>query len=772
MKNRKQKAYILLSLGIALFLSISFILLITFFNSSFTPTYEITEFEVANITTQSADLYWKGYSETDGFKILYKQSQSTGAYKGVYSKNVYTDYLYTKGYMYNIKLKDLKPSTQYLVEVWNDDIKLIEKEFTTLEIKEEIDLPNPVAGESFLGSWMKISKNSNVYIVRTDFQGRWSLDGNLVGDNYDTKIYASSIIAKDTFIETLLNQNVFAVQSVNCDEITYSNINTQVKAYAESIQNALELNNGSSDGGPKYLKCYQDVYCEAEKNGVNPRWALTNWMHESNASDYENSNSLGADFGVECCGVPPYNFQAQLGFFLSLTHDPCECKGSCSKEEYYCCWANNYLYGNNSKTCSDSTQSYLTSLLFYYYLTVNRVLPQDFDRMLAGLPSSIKNSGIDVTCGSTDPIEEYRKIVDPDPPNPDPPEPTEGICCALKITNKEEFRGDYEDNAEKTCDQIWRVGRGVYGGQIEYSVELEGLDRSSCEKWWEGICCKDSGGYEWTPLRNCNNKAVEYKTYKKCLEANKTPEDEKVCCLDTEKYKWVDKSSCDNIINKYKTRKVCLAANEEPEEEMLCCLDSNEYEWREKSSCKNFVEKYQTEYACLQANGREVSLEIDLYKGYNFIAINASDPSKPLTAAKLLKNPAIILIATFKDGIWNEIMYREGETVKGTNFDLEKGNAYLIATTTNFEIQYSGRTFTEFSWDGMKGWQFIPAQALDPYSNTKSIVLSFDTVDVTQVGLWNKELGKFEYYVYDISGNEYGESVRLDDDFGVFVKID
>jgi hypothetical protein len=818
MKEDKQKVYIFLSIGITLFLCIAFILLSVFYSSFFGSKYELKNFEIANITTQTVDLYWKGYSEDDGFKVLYKDSQSTGAYKEILSQNIYTDHLYTQGYLYNVKLENLNPGTEYLIEVWDDDIKLIEDRVSTLNIQEEIELPNPLSGESLLGTWIKVSDDFNTYITRTDFQGRWSLDANLINDEYSTEIYASTIVPKENLISSLLNKEIFAAQFVNCDEITYSNIDSQVKLYAEHVQNALELNSGSSDGGPKYLKCYQDVYCEAEKNGVNPRWALTNWMHESNASDYDNPNVAGADFGVRCCGVPLHNLQAQLGFFLSLTHDPCECNGSCSKEEYYCCWANNYLYGNNSKTCSDSTQAYLTSLLFYYYLTVNKVLPQDFDRMLAGLPSSIKSSAVNVSCGSTDSVEEYRKIVDPNPPEPNPPEPTEGICCALKITGKEEFRGDYEDS-NKTCEQIWKVGREVYGGKIEYSVEIGGLNRASCEKWWEGVCCKDSGEYEWIPLRNCNSKATEYGTYKTCIEANEEPgepeeemvccldgdeykwieksfcnnivskyqtesacleaneepgepEEEMVCCLDGDEYEWIEKSSCSNVVDEYQTESACLEANEEPEEEMVCCLDGDEYEWIEKSSCSNVVDEYQTESSCLEANGREVTLELDLEKGYNFVAINASDSSNPLTASKLFYNPAVILVAAFRDGVWDRIMYREDGDVKGANFDLEKGNAYLITATTDFEMKYSGRTFTEFSWDGMKGWQFVPAKALDPYSDTKSVVLNFDTVDITQVGLWNKDLGKFDYYLFDIFGNEHGESVRLDDDLGVFVKID
>jgi hypothetical protein len=117
-------------------------------------------------------------------------------------------------------------------------------------------------------------------------------------------------------------------------------------------------------------------------------------------------------------------------------------------------------------------------------------------------------------------------------------------------------------------------------------------------------------------------------------------------------------------------------------------------------------------------------------------------------------------------------MYREDGQLKGQDFNIVRGEAYLITTTSDFNLSYSGRTFTEFSWGNMKGWQYVPAQSLDPYYNTKSVVLSFDTVDVSQVGLWDKELGKFNYYVYDVSGSEFGESVRLNDDYGVFVKID
>jgi hypothetical protein len=688
MRNQKQKIYITLIIGVTIFISILSILLISLFNSQSNEEYAIENIQIANVSTSTVDIFWKGFSKDDSFKVLYKESNSTGAYKEIVPDNIYIDALYTEGLMFNISLKDLKPLTQYSVEIWESENKISEEEFLTSPIADEIDLPEPLSGQSFMGDWIMVSDSSNTYITRADFEGRWSLDKNLISDDYNIEIYSSSMVKDDNPIESYLISKVNASEQVNCDEITYSGVESAVKSSASKVQIALSKNATDT----QYEKCYQDVYCEAQKVGVNPRWALATWMNESNASSYSLS---GADFGGTCC-APDYNFQAQLGFFLGLSHDPCNCGSGCTKEEYYCCWANNYYYGTKSKTCDSVSKAYIQTVSFYYFLTVNRFTPSDFNTLLSQLPKPIKSGGnSNLNCGATDPIGVYKNGGDVSD-NGDGTTPVDdpdngGICCALKINNREDFRGDYEDIENKSCSQIWQEGKSIYGGTLQYSVELPSIsNRSVCEETWVGACCDNGGELEWVPSTTCSNKTSEYDTYTKCINAG----------------------------------------------------------------------------------GRDTTINLNFNEGYNFVGINASDSNNPLLASEILSNSSVILVAGFKDGQWNKIMYKEDGEIKGSDFELTKGNGYLITTTDDIQISYTGKSLVEYDWGTETGWQLVSGQSLDPYRYTKSIVLSFDTVDITQVGIWNSSLGKFDYFIYDLQGDEYGDSVRVSDDQGIFVKID
>ena len=686
MRNQKQKIYIALIIGVTLFISIASILLISLFNSQSNKEYAIEDIKIANISVNNTDIFWKGFSNDDGFKVLYKESTSTGAYKEIVPSNIYIDSMYIEGFMFNVDLTGLKASTKYLVEIWNNDKKLFEDSFSSKDIAEEIDLPDPISGESFMGDWMVISDDLNTYITRADFQGRWSLDRNLLKDEYNIEIYSSSTVKDDNPIETYLINKVNAGEQANCDEITYSSIASAVKSNASNVQTALSRNSTET----QYKRCYQDVYCESEKAGVNPRWALAIWMNESNASSYDISF---ADFGSEF-SAEDHNFQSQLGFFLNLSHDPCGCGSGCSKEEYYCCWANNYYYGTKSKVCDDVSKAYIQSVSFYYFLTINSFAPSDFNTLLSKLPKPIKSTGnSNISCGTTDPIDVYNNGGDiPDNGGDDNEDSnTGGICCALKTSNKDSFTGDYEDTENKTCSQIWQAGKSLYGGTLQYSVELSSInDRTTCEKAWSGSCCEDNGELEWVPSTTCSSKVSEYDTYRKCVNAG----------------------------------------------------------------------------------GEDKTITLDLNKGYNFVGINASDTNDPIVASDILNNQAVILIAGFRDGQWSQIIYKENGEIKGSDFELIKGNGYLITTTTDIKLAYSGKSLVEYDWGTQNGWQFISAKSLDPYNYTKSMVLSFDEVDITQVGIWNTSLGKFDYFIYDLAGDEYGESVKVNDNQGIFVKTD
>ena len=62
-------------------------------------------------------------------------------------------------------------------------------------------------------------------------------------------------------------------------------------------------------------ECYNDTVKKALTAGINPAFALTIWLNESNASNY----SLSAeDFGIHNPGTPVVGFTAQINRFLSL----------------------------------------------------------------------------------------------------------------------------------------------------------------------------------------------------------------------------------------------------------------------------------------------------------------------------------------------------------------------------------------------------------------------------------------------------------------------
>ena len=687
MKEQKQKIYIIMFSGLVVFITLILLLVSNSF-STINKKFEIDQLNIANITTQSAQIFWKGYSK-DGFSLMYKEISDSGIYKEIIPTQIFEDTLYD-GYVYKVDLNELTPNTAYSLEVWGNGELISEHKLTTQSVAAEIMAPEPMSGQSFPFDWIKITDNSRTYITRAGSDGSWSLDKNLISDPYYVEVYSSLTVKEDNIVSKYFNNVAYAAEVANCDEISYGGVASDIKEKSDSIQNILATLQGGGGGNPQYKRCYEDVYCEAEKAGVNPRWTLADWTHESNASDYEfPKGSLYEDFGVHCCGVPSQNYQAQLGFFLNLSHDPCGCNGSCSKEEYYCCWANNYLYGNQTKSCTDGTWAYLNSLITYYNMVGKGIYS------VSDLPMPLKTAGKNVSCGAQDPISIYKDIIngggdDGGDSGGDEDDDTQnesgGICCALKITGKDAFQGDYESSGSD-CMDIWE-GKKVYGGTVEYAVKLSSQTRGSCEKQWTASCCNTSNGYEWLPSNQCSDKVSEYTTYDTCMEAG----------------------------------------------------------------------------------GEKVNINLTLDKGYNFTSWIVNSAS-PLMASDLLNNSSIILVGGFHNGAWDELMYKESGT-KGSDFELVAGQSYLITTTKSTQIELNGVMTDIFNWDTLKGWQFVPAYSVKPFTNTKDVVLSFEDADISQIALWSNDLGKFNYFVYDVTGEDYGESVKFRDSQGIFVKID
>jgi hypothetical protein len=783
------------------------------------------------------------------------------------------------------------------------------------------------------------------------------------------------------------------------------------------MDNKLLLNSGGTSQ-PQYARCYNDVVCEADKNGVNAIWTLATWMHESNASDYALSGSYNLDFGVACCGVPDKDFQRQLGFFLNLSHDPCECGSSgCNKEQYYCCWAYNYLYGTATKYCLENNTmvAYLNGMIYYYNLATNNIVQGDIEDNIARLPMPLKEgSGENVTCGEYDAVDVYLNDISVDPNDPDDPDdpddPTVGICCALKLDNRENFQGDWEYNSQYRCDEIWAEGREVHGGTLQYSVEIN-TTQNNCEKEWAGTCCSVGGKYEWLPEVNCSNKVTQYTTYESCINANDDNEDPddpeepvKYChdcsssflythaydflagddnvCFTPDDITWNDEkyyvcdcctskptaqekepdaplyarnssngpedsmtydeclekckegnvvcndgvvegneicdppgspcivgdeigecsddcktceppeiscgdskvegdeecdppeSACitdddevgqcsdgctceplaqdpecgDNNVDddeecdppgsacitgeqigecseecaciapdsqplccavkvegeddfysyfKENTTQSCLDLVDQSSEfsnknvqyvlevpdvedvnscqlvrEGVCCNVDGEYQWLPTQLCTNIVQDYTTYDTCMETPEPVSDFTLQFERGYNFVGWPAQDEQNPVSAADIIEKPPVLLVGSFRNGIWDSIMYKEGGNIKGADFNFEPGYGYLIITTTDFQFEFTGRPSTDYNWEGLQGWQLVDGSVFEPYRDNKSLILSYEEARIRQVALWDKRKSGFDYFLYsNTTGEEYGTIQEFTKDQGVFVKV-
>jgi len=68
-------------------------------------------------------------------------------------------------------------------------------------------------------------------------------------------------------------------------------------------------------------ECYNDVVKRAIDAGINPLFALTIWLNESDASNYNVDPTPWEDFGIHSSSIPKEDFNAQITEFLRYTQD-------------------------------------------------------------------------------------------------------------------------------------------------------------------------------------------------------------------------------------------------------------------------------------------------------------------------------------------------------------------------------------------------------------------------------------------------------------------
>lgn len=142
-------------------------------------------------------------------------------------------------------------------------------------------------------------------------------------------------------------------------------------AYAEKVDGWYK-----KGGSNSAVKCFNDTVCRAKSAGINPTIALTIWLSESAASNYETTAKM--DFGINVPGVPKQNYDEQIKKFLT---QPAAMVGSCggaypgtTTENFIATYAR-----TEAGACVSTTEGpgfdYLTNIRAMHYYIFGEDLP-------------------------------------------------------------------------------------------------------------------------------------------------------------------------------------------------------------------------------------------------------------------------------------------------------------------------------------------------------------------------------------------------------------
>ena len=370
---------------------------------------------VANITSTTAEIYWKGESE-DIPALFYKES-SSDSYTKATELNIYNDNL-SDLYIYEMHVNGLDPDTEYVFEIqtkhftWGtDDSQYI---FSTKPLKEEPTMLNAVTGTSIPENLVLLETENDKYILDTQYHGTWAVDTE---EEYATSPYGN-YMPSSQFTEYSLSlfgiSPVYALSGANCKTGSNANYSTASKSNIVSLATRWTT---SCSKGHYASECYSDVICRASSSGIDPAFALTIWLNESDASNYA-YNSNVQDFGINGGGVSNADFSAQLNRFLSLVskgtsylksyttscgYDTAISQAKSASSAYdpeLIVWGAIYLTGNGCNTSKGLT--YISGIAKVYNWVTNGTLkwPLTKTTNISGCTFTSTNSGYN-TCSTT-----------------------------------------------------------------------------------------------------------------------------------------------------------------------------------------------------------------------------------------------------------------------------------------------------------------------------------------------------------------------------------
>lgn len=303
---------------------------------------------VANVTTSTADIYWKSRSGEKPI-LSYREKSSNSEFRYVNDISNIKD-ISTRSRVNIQKISDLSPSKEYIFRIQSRD-RIVVKEitFVTSNVEERIELPKIKGGRAAKGSLVLITVENEKYILDTENHGTWSFDSK--GKKFDTRNYATYFLdqslgkklkdvleAKDIY----LFKKVYAEENNSCGNDWWNKPvncrkNIKFKEDAPTINitpseiaanQYLNFNYGDMCNDQNKTAgriCYPDVFCRALEKNIDPAIVFAIWMQESAGSNYkaikhyqpENETIGVADFGINI-NSKRCDFNAQLEHLLDI----------------------------------------------------------------------------------------------------------------------------------------------------------------------------------------------------------------------------------------------------------------------------------------------------------------------------------------------------------------------------------------------------------------------------------------------------------------------
>lgn len=309
--------YILLSLLAIILTIIIGITLSSNINKSQLLDKKPNQIIIANISTKTAQIYWKTNIHAVT-KIYLKQENSSAPFAEISDLKTFNDNL-SGNKLYLASLENLEPNTKYIYRIETGGYKwpqqsLENTTFQTLDYAKEITIPNIITGESLEQTFVLVKTGNANYMLDTQYHGTWAMD--LSNPDYKVRDYANYRFKNDLKQSLIsLVSPVSAASGSNCS--VGIKINSSAKPSKTQVASFLDKWVQGCSKGHYGNECYADVYCRSLAAGVDPGFSLTMWAHESGGSNYAYRSNV-QDFGIVSSTVAKADFNAQITRFLQI----------------------------------------------------------------------------------------------------------------------------------------------------------------------------------------------------------------------------------------------------------------------------------------------------------------------------------------------------------------------------------------------------------------------------------------------------------------------